>query len=564
MMVRSSSIDLQMLSFRSKKVKNRNIIFGLKSDNSSREILLKLLAAVVKPEDNVLVIHVQKEDDAFDPNTFHIHEDLCKSKKVDFQVKVCNGESYITVLTHQVRLSYASILALGSSLSGLNYSAVNYCLKGLPPTCTLLVMNNAGRIIIKSQGTSQQGGSKRAVLQSSFSSSCYNRVPQSVHNSRLQKSLTVPYSSTSSSIQQTNKPVLFGASKTAQVPNLMMKQKLSKRLALLESEGSSRHFTMEEIRWATNNFSPVVLIGEGGHSNVYRAVFEDGKAAAVKVLKTSYHAVEDLLREVDLLSSIKHENIVEVIGYCNSREMQAIVYNLLRGSLRQNLRHLKWRERMRVAIGVAKALDYLHHSCNPPVVHRDVKSSNILLSDSFQPQLSDFGAAMLLHQSQQASENAKPFTVVGTFGYLAPEYMMYGEVDEKIDVYSYGVVLLELITGKEAVKTDQAIHESLVLWARSLLSYGLFKRLIDPYLNGDYNKEEMEIMMIASRLCLVHSSSKRPTIKTILRLFEEPDYWIKMQRVRDEFLKGTTSIGETEPLRQDESVNSEDVLIDNL
>ncbi|KAH7518332.1 hypothetical protein FEM48_Zijuj09G0160100 [Ziziphus jujuba var. spinosa] len=496
MMVRSSSIDLQMLSFRSKKVKNRNIIFGLKSDNSSREILLKLLAVVVKPEDNVLVIHVQKEDDAFDPNTFHIHEDLCKSKKadkfstllqlVDFQVKVCNGESYISVLTHQVRLSYASILALGSSLSGLNYSAVNYCLKGLPPTCTLLVMNNAGRIIIKSQGTSQQGGSKRAVLQSSFSSSCYNRVPQSVHNSRLQKSLTVPYSSTSSSIQQTNKPVLFGASKTAQVPNLMMKQKLSKRLALLESEGSSRHFTMEEIRWATNNFSPVVLIGEGGHSNVYRALFEDGKAAAVKVLKTSYHAVEDLLREVDLLSSIKHENIVEVIGYCNSREMQAIVYNLLRGSLRQNLRHLKWRERMRVAIGVAKALDYLHHSCNPPVVHRDVKSSNILLSDSFQPQ------------------------------------------------------------------------------ARSLLSYGLFKRLIDPYLNGDYNKEEMEIMMIAARLCLVHSSSKRPTIKTILRLFEEPDYWIKMQRVRDEFLKGTTSIGETEPSRQDESVNSEDVLIDNL
>lgn len=269
----------------------------------------------------------------------------------------------------------------------LNYSAINSCLKGLPPTCTLLVMNNAGRIILKSQGTSQEGSSRRVALQSSFSFSTCTWIPQSVHNPRLQKSLTIPYSSTSSSKQQTNKTVLFSADKTVQVPNLV-RQKLSQKLALLETEGLSRHFTMEELSLATNDFSPAVLIGDGGHSNVYRAIFEDGQAAAVKVLKTSYRAAEDLLREVDLQSSIKHENIVQVIGYCNGGEVQAIVYNLLRGSLRQNLRHLKWRERMTVAIGVAKALEYLHHSCKPPVVHRDVKSSNILLSDNFQPQVS--------------------------------------------------------------------------------------------------------------------------------------------------------------------------------
>ncbi|KAF3434799.1 hypothetical protein FNV43_RR21885 [Rhamnella rubrinervis] len=553
-----------MLSFRSKTVKKRTIVVGLKSDNCSREILLKLLALVAKPEDNVLAIHVQNANDVFDPNTFHIHEDLCKSKQVDFQVKVCIGDSYISVLTHQVRLSFASILGLGSSLSGPNYLAVNSCLKSLPPTCTLLVMNNIGRITLQRRGTSQQGGSRRVVLQSSFSSPSYTWInhDQSIHYPWLQKSLTVQYSSTSSSMQETNR-VLYSVNKALQAPNLMA-EKLSERLALLETEGSSRHFTLQELCWATNYFSSALLIGEGGHSKVYQANLEDGRAVAVKVLKPSNRAVEDLLREVDLLLSTKDENIVKVVGYCNSKDVQAIVYNLLKGSLKQNLRELQWKERMRVAVGVAKALEYLHHSCNPPIVHRDVKSSNILLSDNFIPQLSDFGEAMALHQSQQASENSKPFPVVGTFGYLAPEYVMYGEVDEKIDVYSYGVVLLELITGKEAVQKDQAIHESLVLWARSLLSYGLCDRLIDPYLDENYKKEEMEIMMIAARLCLMHSSSKRPTMKTILRLFEEPEYWLKMQRERDGLLKGISYNGETDVSSQDNSTSSETVIIDDI
>ncbi|CAN0845656.1 Protein kinase STUNTED [Linum grandiflorum] len=115
---------------------------------------------------------------------------------------------------------------------------------------------------------------------------------------------------------------------------------------------------------------------------------------------------------------------------------------------------------MGVAIGVAKALEYLHHSFTPPIVHRDVKASNILLSENMQPQVSHF--CNFFHMIMP--ENVKPFEVVGTFGYLAPEYVMYGKVDVKIDVYSYGVVLLELITGKEAIQTNQETSESLVLW----------------------------------------------------------------------------------------------------
>ncbi|CAL2279783.1 unnamed protein product [Prunus armeniaca] len=537
-----------MLSFRSSKAvkkKKRTIIVGLNSDSSSREMLLRLLISVVKAGDSVTAVHVQEADaDAFDPNSFHTHEDLCKSKKVDFHVKVCITDSYVSELPYQVRISYATILVLGCSLSGPSLSAINTCLKGLPPSCTLLVMDTVGRILLEGQGTSQQGSVRAAALQSSqsFSSTYTCSDKKSNITPQLQKSLTVPASSTGSSMRPTTRRALSAVNKMVEVSDSVA-EKLFHKLALLEAEGSIRNFAPQELRYATNNFNSAMVIGEGGHSKVYRAKLGDGQDAAVKVLKSSHYSAVDFFREVDLFSSMKHESIVQIIGFCNNKEVQAIVYNLLKGSLRQNLRQLRWSERMKVAIGVAKALDYLHHSHNPPIIHRDVKSSNILLSHNCEPILSDFGAAMFL---QQASANTKaPFDVVGTFGYLAPEYMMYGKVDEKIDVYSYGVVLLELITGKEAIQTDQEIRESLVLWARSLMCSGIWERLIDPNLVEDYNKEEMEMMMIAARLCLMHSSSRRPTMKMILRFFEKPEHWLRMQRERDDFLNGIDLQGET-------------------
>lgn len=267
---------------------------------------------------------------------------------------------------------------------------VNSCLKRLPPTCTLFVLDGIGRIQIQRKGTSQQG-STRAVLQTSLSSpSNHTYFDRLIPTRNLRKSLTVPSCSTSSAAaQQINKTGLYRVNKTAQVPEFITR-KLFQRLELLEEEGSCRHYTPEELRCVTNDFSPEMLIGEGGHSKVYQANLEDGCAAAVKILTITHWSADDLLREVDLLSGIKHEHIVQMIGYCNDNDMRAIVYNLLKGSLKQNLRQLKWSERMGVAIGVAKALEYLHHSCNPPIIHRDVKSSNILLSDNFQPQVSYF------------------------------------------------------------------------------------------------------------------------------------------------------------------------------
>ncbi|KAK4491471.1 hypothetical protein RD792_002221 [Penstemon davidsonii] len=476
--------------------KRNMIVVGLKSDNHSREMLLRfLMNSIVEPGDCVFAIHVPEFDNTFDPNTFHIHEDLCKSKQVDFQVKICAGNSYITELTHQVRITFATILALGCSSQWPKDSTIAKFLKALPPTCNLLIMDNGGRILFRKEGTSQQGTNTRVLQSSSLSIS-----GQPKSRPPVRKSSSMPSSSISEQTQSTNF-VSF------------------QRLAMLETKGLYRRFAFEELHHGTKGFSPNVLIGEGGHSRVYRAILENGKGVAVKVLNDSQYSKELFFQEVEILSGVRHENIVEFLGYCCCDEMSAIVYNLLNSNLKQRLKQLNWNERMQIAVDVAKALEYLH-SCYPPIIHRDVKSSNILLSVDCKPRLSDFGAAIVHSnfQNNEPSQQKKQIHVTGTLGYLAPEYMMYGKVDEKIDVYSYGVVLLELITGKEAIQKTSSIstQESLVLQARSLLSRGLFNRLIDPNLNQDYNKDEMKRMTMAARLCLLHSSSTRPSMKTVI------------------------------------------------
>ncbi|KAL2459930.1 Protein kinase protein with adenine nucleotide alpha hydrolase-like domain [Abeliophyllum distichum] len=529
----SQRINRGIFSLLGTRTVKRRIIVGLKSDNSSREMLLRLLNLAVVAGDYVLAVHVQGSDDTFDPNTFYIHEDLCKAKQVDFEVKVCLGNCYITELSKQVRINFATILAVGCRSQWPKDSTIAKCLKALPPTCTLLVMDNGGKILLQKEGSSQEGSSIK-VLQSSMSSlSVSNSCDRPGTKPLFQKSSSMPCSSTSSKPQQKESRKWPIMKKNLQLYDVVTPE-LFQRLATLEVKGYTSRYTFDELKCATQNFSPDMLIGEGGHSRVYRAVFNNGQTVAVKVLKSSRFSEEDLLREVEISSGLSHENIIQLLGYCYSKEIRAIVYNLLNSSLKQRLKQLSWKERMQLAVGVAKALDYLH-SFYPPIIHRDVKSSNILLTDDCKPKLSDFGAAIVHQQSQQSSAYAKPINVVGTFGYLAPEYMMYGKVDEKIDVYSYGVVLLELITGKEAIQSNSSSNcESLVLWARSLLTCSLCDRLIDPDLKEDYDKDEMKTMMIAARLSLLHSSSRRPTMKTILQLFEKPEHWLEMHKKREE------------------------------
>ncbi|CAB4296134.1 unnamed protein product [Prunus armeniaca] len=303
-------------------------------------------------------------------------------------------------------------------------------------------------------------------------------------------------------------------------------RKLASELEFLIEKNSvgCRLFSYEEIRSATCQFSTGNLIGEGGCSSVYRACLGDGKPVAVKILKSYKEAWDDFFLEAKFVSSIQHKHITSLIGVCAEGGNLILVYDLFpRGSLEGNLHGcsdgsivLPWEVRFNVAVAVAEALNYLHNECPPPIIHRDVKSSNILLSDKLLPQLSDFGLAMW---GSTDSAYVISSDVVGTFGYIAPEYFMHGMVSDKIDVYAFGVVLLELLSGRKPVDAGAPKgQESLVKWARHLLDSMELKALLDPNLNGDYNDIQMRRMVLVAGLCINQSPRLRPKVSQILQL----------------------------------------------
>ncbi|RZB74060.1 putative proline-rich receptor-like protein kinase PERK11 isoform E [Glycine soja] len=232
-----------------------------------------------------------------------------------------------------------------------------------------------------------------------------------------------------------------------------------------------KRFSLEVLKSCTSQFSSEKLVGKGGSNRVYKGVLTDGKSIAVKVMQSSKEAWKDFALEVEIISSLEHKSIAPLLGICIENNTLISVYDYFpNGSLEENLHGknkdesiLSWEVRFNVAIRIAEALDYLHREALKPVIHKDVKSSNILLSQGFEPQLSDFGLAVW----GPTTSSFLTQDVVGTFGYLAPEYFMYGKVSDKIDVYAFGVVLLELISGREPINSAACKgQESLVVWVR--------------------------------------------------------------------------------------------------
>ncbi|PWA47496.1 serine/threonine/dual specificity protein kinase, catalytic domain-containing protein [Artemisia annua] len=307
-----------------------------------------------------------------------------------------------------------------------------------------------------------------------------------------------------------------------------------------------RLFKFQELAAATMNFKPENIIGKGGNSEVYRGCLPDGRELAVKILKTSEDVLKEFLLEIEIITALHHENIISLFGFCFEDNKLLLVYDLLsRGSLEDNLHGNKkdtvfgWSERYKVAVGVAEALVYLHSKCDQPVIHRDVKSSNILLSDDFEPQLADFGLAKW---ATAAGLHITCTDVAGTFGYLAPEYFMHGKVTEKIDVYAFGVVLLELLTGRKPISSAYPKgEESLVMWARPILSSGKFARLLDERLGDDYDADQMERMTLASMLCIRRAPRARPQMSTVLKLLHGDGEVTKWARLEVDSIGGSDS-----------------------
>ncbi|RID76925.1 hypothetical protein BRARA_B03873 [Brassica rapa] len=299
-----------------------------------------------------------------------------------------------------------------------------------------------------------------------------------------------------------------------------------------------RLFTYKEVLSITSNFASDNLIGEGGNSYVYRGDLPDGRELAVKLLKPCLDVMKEFKQEIEVITSVNHKNIVSLFGFCFENNNLMLVYDYLpRGSLEENLHGNRkdaasfgWLERYRVAVGVAEALDYLHNTHDPEVIHRDVKSSNVLLADDFEAQLSDFGFASL---ASSASQHVTCGDIAGTFGYLAPEYFMHGKVTDRIDVYAFGVVLLELLSGRKPICVDQSKgQESLVLWANPILESGKFTHLLDPSLETDNSNDLIEKLLLAATLCIKRSPNDRPQMSLVVKILqgdEEATEWGKQQ-----------------------------------
>lgn len=287
-----------------------------------------------------------------------------------------------------------------------------------------------------------------------------------------------------------------------------------------DCDSPSRNFTFAELQSATKNFSHENLIGKGGYAEVYKGRLQDGRIVAIKRLikGTTEEKTADFLAELGIMAHVNHPNTTKLLGYGAEGGMHLVLEYLELGSLASLLHgskeKIRWQVRYKVAVGIAQGLTYLHEHCQRRIIHRDIKAANILLSSNFEPQVCDFGLAKWLPEKWTHHTISK---FEGTFGYLAPEYLMHGIVDEKTDVFAFGVLILELITGRRALDCSQ---QSLVLWAKPLLKKNSVKELIDPCLAKDYDSRQMNLMLLAATLCVQRSSIRRPTMSQVLRLLK--------------------------------------------
>ncbi|XP_042509493.1 receptor-like cytosolic serine/threonine-protein kinase RBK1 [Macadamia integrifolia] len=283
---------------------------------------------------------------------------------------------------------------------------------------------------------------------------------------------------------------------------------------------SWRNFSYEELAAATDNFSSEKLIGKGGHAEVYKGCLGDGQVVAVKRLtrkeKAEEERIADFLSELGIIAHINHPNAARLLGFGVEQGLHLVLDFSSHGSLASLLhgskKPLEWTIRFKVSSGVAEGLHYLHRGCNRRIIHRDITASNILLTQDYEPQISDFGLAKWL--PEQWSHHIV-FPIEGTFGYLAPEYFMHGIVDEKTDVFAFGVLLLELITGRRAL---DSCRQSLVMWAKPLLDENKMEELVDPCLGHDYDIIEMKRMILTASMCIHNSSTMRPHMSLVLQL----------------------------------------------
>lgn len=289
-----------------------------------------------------------------------------------------------------------------------------------------------------------------------------------------------------------------------------------------------RIFSLKELQSATNNFNYDNKLGEGGFGSVYWGQLWDGSQIAVKRLKSwSNKAETEFAVEVEVLARVRHRSLLSLRGYCAEGQERLIVYDYMPNlSIHSQLHgqhaaecNLSWERRMRIAVDSAEGIAYLHHSATPHIIHRDVKASNVLLDADFQARVADFGFAKLV------PDGATHVTtkVKGTLGYLAPEYAMLGKASESCDVFSFGVTLLELASGRrpvEKLSPTTSAKQTVTEWALPLARARRFGEIADPKLQGRFVEEELKRVVLVGLVCAQDRPELRPTMSEVVQLLK--------------------------------------------
>uniref|UniRef100_A0A2P2MD69 non-specific serine/threonine protein kinase n=4 Tax=Rhizophora mucronata TaxID=61149 RepID=A0A2P2MD69_RHIMU len=292
--------------------------------------------------------------------------------------------------------------------------------------------------------------------------------------------------------------------------------------------GHLKRYTFKELRAATNFFSSKNILGKGGFGIVYKGCLNDGTLVAVKRLR-DYNAAGGEIQfqtEVETIGLAVHRNLLRLCGFCTTENEGLLVYPYMpNGSVASRLKDyihgwpaLDWARRKKIALGTARGLVYLHEQCDPKIIHRDVKAANILLDEDFEAVVGDFGLAKLLDHRDSHVTTA----VRGTVGHIAPEYLSTGQSSEKTDVFGYGILLLELITGQKAMDFGRAMKQKGVMldWVKKLHQDGKLNLMVDKDLKGNYDRIELEEMVQVALLCTQFDPARRPKMSEILKMLE--------------------------------------------
>ncbi|XP_071732409.1 probable receptor-like protein kinase At5g59700 isoform X2 [Rutidosis leptorrhynchoides] len=319
-------------------------------------------------------------------------------------------------------------------------------------------------------------------------------------------------------------------------------------------------FPLIAIQEATDKFSESLVIGVGGFGKVYKGKLSDGTIVAVKRgAPQSHQGLREFQTEIEMLSQFRHRHLVSLIGYCDERDEMIIIYEYMENGTLKNhlygsdLPKFNWRQRVEICIGSARGLHYLHTSSAKAIIHRDVKSANILLDENFMAKVADFG---LSKNGPEFDQTHVSTAVKGSFGYLDPEYMTRQQLTEKSDVYSFGVVMFEILCGSPVIDPSRPRGMvNLVEWVNESQKKGELEKIIDPFLVGKISMESLKTFVDIANKCIAENGIDRPTMGNVLfYLGRALELEVKTHRTNDEFASIHVESGVSSALFREGSV----------